>query len=308
MTTYDDADDMWRGLLSDLLSGGRLEAHTDSRDGDVCAELLGWSAVLRAGGQRTLVTCPAREVDPAYAAAEALWYLSGTDDVGMIERYAPSYRERYADAGGTSGAGYGKRIMSGLPLALEALRARRETRQAYVDVWGRGDLIAAERPSLRKNVPCTLGWQLLARGGELHLSHVLRSNDAWLGFPYDVFSACCFQRLVAAELGLGVGLYRHHVVGSVHLYRRHEAGAAAALGEPARGMRPGHGWGLDDDLESASRAVAAEAALRTSCPSRNGVDTAGIGSMMSDLFALCHNKLKLDGPKWHVASERMRSL
>jgi thymidylate synthase len=47
----------------------------------------------------------------------------------------------------------------------------------------------------------------------------MRSNDIWMGFPYDVFSFTAMQCLMAMELGLGIGTYTH-IAGSLHLYER----------------------------------------------------------------------------------------
>ncbi len=45
----------------------------------------------------------------------------------------------------------------------------------------------------------------------------MRSQDLWLGFPYDIFTATLIQELLAGWLEVGVGEYHHHV-DSLHLY------------------------------------------------------------------------------------------
>jgi thymidylate synthase len=47
----------------------------------------------------------------------------------------------------------------------------------------------------------------------------MRSNDAILGLPYDVFLFTMLQELLACELGITLGVY-HHVAGSLHIYER----------------------------------------------------------------------------------------
>ena len=47
----------------------------------------------------------------------------------------------------------------------------------------------------------------------------MRSNDIWMGLPYDVFSFTCMQILLAFKLGVGIGTYTHHAA-SLHLYKR----------------------------------------------------------------------------------------
>jgi thymidylate synthase len=52
----------------------------------------------------------------------------------------------------------------------------------------------------------------------------MRSNDVWLGLPYDLFTATILQELMAGWLGVELGTYHHHV-DSLHLYAQHDQGA-----------------------------------------------------------------------------------
>ena len=47
----------------------------------------------------------------------------------------------------------------------------------------------------------------------------MRSNDIWMGVPYDMFSFCFLQVKMAMELGVEVGTYTHYA-GSLHMYKR----------------------------------------------------------------------------------------
>jgi len=47
----------------------------------------------------------------------------------------------------------------------------------------------------------------------------MRSNDVWLGMPYDIWCFTCIQILIAQELGVEVGSYIHQP-GSLHLYEK----------------------------------------------------------------------------------------
>ena len=49
----------------------------------------------------------------------------------------------------------------------------------------------------------------------------MRSNDAYLGLPHDVFSFTMFQEIVARMLGVEMGDYTHFA-GSLHLYDEHQ--------------------------------------------------------------------------------------
>ena len=61
--------------------------------------------------------------------------------------------------------------------------------------------------------------QFILRNGKLDLIVTMRSNDIWLGLPYDLFNFTCMQIQMAMELGVEVGVYYHNA-GSLHMYKR----------------------------------------------------------------------------------------
>lgn len=73
---------------------------------------------------------------------------------------------------------------------------------------------------LARDVACASSLQFLLRNGRLDALLHMRSNDAFWGLPYDVFLFTMLQELLAAELGLELGVY-YHSVGSLHLYAKH---------------------------------------------------------------------------------------
>ncbi|MNP18299.1 Thymidylate synthase [compost metagenome] len=48
----------------------------------------------------------------------------------------------------------------------------------------------------------------------------MRSNDIYLGMPYDIFSFTMLQEMLALELNVELGSYTH-MVGSLHIYEKH---------------------------------------------------------------------------------------
>ena len=96
------------------------------------------------------------------------------------------------------------------------LKADPNTRQAVIHIKDASN-------EQTKDLPCTLTLQFLIRGGKLNLIANMRSNDIWLGFPYDAFSFTCLQMKMAMELGVEVGFYIH-MAGSMHLYKRNFVG------------------------------------------------------------------------------------
>lgn len=83
-------------------------------------------------------------------------------------------------------------------------------------------------------MPCTVTYRFFIRDGRLEMHTSMRSQDLWLGFPYDLFTATTLQELLAGWCGVDVGAY-HHEVSSLHLYRRdlHVASAVHPIVEAA---------------------------------------------------------------------------
>lgn len=69
------------------------------------------------------------------------------------------------------------------------------------------------------DVPCTMSFQFLNRGGLLDMIVFMRSNDLVKGYPNDTCEFQWFQEILAGWLGLEVGAY-HHIVGSLHVYEK----------------------------------------------------------------------------------------
>lgn len=239
MNKYDTVDELWIGLLNELLSAST----TTSRVGDT-KELIGWGAELT-DPRCCLVFNPLRGLPPWYPAAELIWYLSGSRNVSMISEYAPQYK-KFANDGIVHGA-YGDRwaqfcgddldektqeVLNGrvcttqLTALCQLLHAKPDTRQAIVTCWDSSDLLFS-LAGTKNDIPCTLSLQFLLREGKLNLITTMRSNDAWLGTPNDIFCFCCLQILIAQTLRVDVGSY-HHRVGSMHLYCRNEEKARVA--------------------------------------------------------------------------------
>lgn len=221
--SFNSIDEMWRGLLADLFSkrGG-----TQSRNGDT-QEIVGWSARLT-DVNRNFLCNERRALSPVYASAELLWYLSRRQTVEMLLPYAPQY-ERFIEEDRKAYGAYGYRIRNNigyedqLDVAIRRLRNDPNCRQIVVSLWRPDDLLVTDK----KDVPCTVCWQFLLRNNKLHMVAYMRSNDAWLGFPYDVYCNTSIQAMTAATLGVQPGDYVHKV-GSMHLYEKNSKAAIEA--------------------------------------------------------------------------------
>ena len=144
--------------------------------------------------------------------------MNGSDKLSFIEYYIPQYRA-YAQDDLLYGA-YGPRMynMRGstnqLENILSILRDKRSSRQAVVQLFNAEDI-----SSDCKDVPCTCSFQFLLRNEKLEMITNMRSNDAYIGLPHDVFCFTMIQEFLARKLCVNLGTYKHFV-GSLHLYEQ----------------------------------------------------------------------------------------
>lgn len=182
---------------------------------------------LRIARPRARVSRSENRARPFSALGELLWYLAGSDEAAFVSPYIPFYGKK-GKPPIVNGA-YGPRIRSRhgfdqLDKVIEMMGRKDGSRRAVIQLYGAADLLTDD------DVPCTLGLQFHRRGCVLHMTAMMRSNDAYLGLPHDVFCFTMIQELVAVALGLELGEYTH-MVGSMHLYEQHRHEAANYIGE-----------------------------------------------------------------------------
>ena len=186
-----------------------------SRDGSVVGEYLD-AVFCVEDPTRNIVTSKIRNMPMRYAVGELAWYLSGSNKVKDIAQYAKKWAD-ISDDGETNNSAYGYRIFNKFGFdqweyVKGLIRKDPNTRQAVIHIKD-----ASNVPT--KDTPCTVYLQFFLRDNKLHLSVHMRSNDIWMGVPYDMFSFCFLQVKMAMELGVEVGSYTHYA-GSLHMYQR----------------------------------------------------------------------------------------
>jgi thymidylate synthase len=148
---------------------------------------------------------------------EFFWYLSGSNDVEPIKYYIPRYRN-YCESDGKVHGGYGKRLFNmhdkynQIERIINQLKCSSSTRKAVIQLFDSSDLCESY-----KDIPCTLNLQFILREGKLDMFTMMRSNDAFMGLPHDIFVFTMLLELIASELDCEIGTYHHYVV-SLHLY------------------------------------------------------------------------------------------
>ena len=162
---------------------------------------------------------------PFSCLGELCWYLSASNELNFICYYIPTYKA-YSDGSG----GYGPRLFNWRGInqfdnVASILRRKPDSRQAVIQLFDGSDIWGENR-----DVPCTCTLQFMLRGNRLNLITYMRSNDAYLGLPHDVFSFTMLQEIMARRLCVDLGTYRH-MVGSLHLYKSNIRGAKEFLEE-----------------------------------------------------------------------------
>jgi thymidylate synthase len=218
-------DDLLRKVLRKLLaSKHRIEPTRGS-----ARELIG--VLLKLERPRARLSRSETRGRAFSCLGEFLWYLSGDNQLDFIRHYIKKYEDESEDKKTVYG-GYGPRIFcqrgyNQLENVIALLHDHPTSRRAVIQLFNAEDLRATPRHS---DIPCTCTLQFMVRGDKLHLIASMRSNDAYVGLPHDIFAFTMLQEVVARTLGVEVGLYQQFV-GNLHLYDRDETAAQQYIDE-----------------------------------------------------------------------------
>lgn len=159
-----------------------------------------------------------RQMSMSFAIGEFLWYLRGSDRLDIIEYYSKIYPD-FSDDKVTVNGAYGARIFgedfSQWCQVKNILLKDPDSRRATISIYQPCDLFSASL-----DIPCTCVLQYFIRDGRLNAITYMRSNDLYLGMPYDIFSFTMLQEMLSIELNVELGSYTH-MVGSLHIYKKH---------------------------------------------------------------------------------------
>lgn len=139
-----------------------------------------------------VVTVPGRKLNYKFMAAEAFWILSGDNSVDGIAPWN-KHIAAFSDDGATFFGAYGPPIREQLPFVVGKLLEDEDSRQAVISIW-------RPSPPKTKDTPCTVAMVFSVRHGKVNAHVFMRSNDVWLGTPYDVFNFSMVAHLVCALL------------------------------------------------------------------------------------------------------------
>jgi thymidylate synthase len=248
-------DDLLRSVLEEINENGDSIHPTKGR----AKELTG--VLIELTNPRARLSRTETRGKPYSCLGELCWYLAGTNLLDFIYYYIPRYKDS-ADGVHIYGA-YGPRLfnwdgLSQLNHIIKILGKKPDSRQAVIQLFDRHDIV--ERHA---DVPCTCTIQFMLRQRKLHMFTNMRSNDAFLGLPHDLFCFTMLQEIVARSLSVEVGTYKH-AVGSLHLYDSNTDAAKLFLDEGWQStsavMPP---MPIGDPWPSIGRLLDAEASIRT---------------------------------------------
>tara|TARA_A100001011_G_scaffold396862_1_gene496131 strand:- start:423 stop:1259 length:837 start_codon:yes stop_codon:yes gene_type:complete len=165
-----------------------------------------------------IITIPERKLSYSFMFGEAAWMLEGKNDVESVAKYVDGIK-RFSDDGITFFGAYGPKIITQVSYVVNTIQKDLDTRQAVINIW-------RENPRSSKDIPCTLSLQFILREASdelwLHTIATMRSNDAWLGTPYDTFNFSAISFYIVCRLnyiGLKCKLGTLNIqAGSRHIY------------------------------------------------------------------------------------------
>ncbi len=141
----------------------------------------------------------------SYMLGGLAWYFTGRDDV---ESDGVTNRSAY-DAIAFNRYGFDQ-----VAQVIDTLRRDPYSRRAVIDF----NVPDPEHFETKDEIRAiALVFEL--REGKLDCTGIMRSDDVWLGTPYDVVFFTELQKHIANELGVGYGKYTHFAV-SLHAYEK----------------------------------------------------------------------------------------
>lgn len=164
------------------------------------------------------ITFTDRQLSIGYAIGELIWYFSGRNDKDFISKFS-SFWENISDDGKTSNSAYGYMIhkkynYDQLQQVVRILSLDPNSRRALININ-----YAHPKKLETKDEQCTIALQFMVRKDRLMMTSIMRSNDIWFGFPYDIIYFRALQVIIADILDVKLGTHTHFVT-SLHLYDR----------------------------------------------------------------------------------------
>ena len=172
---------------------------------------IGPTSIVIENPRPKIITNQIRRINPYFMIAEYLWITTQNNRADMVGFYNKKMWQ-FSDDGRTLYGAYGPRLMIQIPNIINKINLDKSTRQAVATIYQPRD-----QTINTKDFPCNIMLHFLPRGGWLDLVVYVRSQDIYLGLPYDFYHWASLLEIVANQTSLEVGTYTH-ICGSLHAY------------------------------------------------------------------------------------------
>jgi thymidylate synthase len=203
---YFEADDINNAFI-DVLQATKQKGKEITKQGNRIKEI--YPVIIRIENPRIgILHIQNRGYNPAFSVAETLWNLTAETEDWLV-RYNFKYGAYFTN--GKLSAGYGNRIFNWgnrtnqIDKVVTMLRQRPESQHA--------NIVVADPTSDLDNpkfVPCISLLKFKIRENKLEMTTLMRAQDIWLGFPYDIHLLLSIFQLVSTLVGIEMGAYYHY--------------------------------------------------------------------------------------------------
>ncbi len=161
---------------------------------------------------------------------ETLWFLKGDTNIKYLNDHGVSIWDEWADKKGELGPVYGKQWVrwegpngekiNQIAQVQDMLRNNPDSRRIIVSAWNVSDIQGLIKGQKSAPPACHTLFQFFVANNKLSCQLYMRSNDAFLGAPFNIAQYAMLTMMLAQTCNLELGEYIH-TNGDVHLYQNH---------------------------------------------------------------------------------------
>lgn len=155
---------------------------------------------------------------------ELLWFIKGDTNIKYLKENGVTIWDEWADENGDLGPVYGKqwrawegkdgKVIDQLKNVIEQIKTNPNSRRLIVSAWNVSEVEKMKLP------PCHCFFQFYVANNKLSCHLLIRSNDLFLGNPYNVAQYSILTHMIAQVCGLDVGEFIL-TIGDAHIYLNH---------------------------------------------------------------------------------------
>lgn len=159
-----------------------------------------------------------RDISFEYLCGEILWYITARNDIDFIHKFS-TFWSRLSDDGIKCNSAYGDILFkrhgfNQVEKIIELLSIDKDSRRAVLNFNVPNKNVIETNDEI-----CTIALILKVKNDKLNCTGIMRSNDIYLGLPYDVAFFTSLQKYIANRLSIDCGEYTHFVT-NLHCYNR----------------------------------------------------------------------------------------